>query len=132
VAKTTAAANVAIATLAKQTTDLSTTLAKQVADTATASEARQAAFAAEVTKRLSALELGFSERQGKQTLSDPQLEILKAETERNTAARLASQGSTMGISNMWTLLVAAGVLIIAALNYFRSHQNGKILRNGRK
>ncbi len=65
VAKTAAQANLAIATLAKQTTDLATTLQNTVANTAAAAETRRTADMSEVNKRVSALELASSATAGK-------------------------------------------------------------------
>jgi hypothetical protein len=131
VAKTTAAANVAIATLAKQTTDLSTTLAKQVQDTATATEARQSAFSAEVTKRLSQLELGASSASGKNAVADPQIEALRGSVEKLLAAQQSGAGSTAGQQTLISTMVAIGILLIGAIGllYRRSSQNGKMLKS---
>lgn len=131
VSKTAASANIAIATLANRTTDLQTTLAKQVQDTATAVEVRQSAFATEVNKRLSALELTSSERQGKQTVADPQLEKMNAAIEKLAALQSSGAGKSEGMSNLWVLITGGIVLLVVLYSAFTSRANGKILKTGR-
>lgn len=125
VAKTVAAANVAIDTLAKRTLDLSTTLAKQVTDTATATEARFSAFQSDTNKRLSALELSASERTGKSTISDPAFEQLKITVEKIAAAQTENAGKTAGSSGLWTMLVAGAAVVIAGLGVLTRQQRAK-------
>lgn len=117
-------------------TKTANTLAKQVTDTANAAEARFSAFQAETNKRLSQLELSASERAGKSTATDPELiagnrrrdELL----EKLVAAQANNQGQSRGTANLLTMLIAGGVLVVSAASFWRSRQNGKILRNGRK
>jgi hypothetical protein len=122
VSKTAAQVNVATSTLASRTTDLQTTLAKAVTDAAAATEARFSQFQSETNKRLSSLEAGSSERQGKSTVVDPQMEQLRASVEKLAAAKSEGQGQ-------WTLLsteIAVGILV-----YRKSSQNGKLLRGAK-
>ena len=133
VSKTAASNNTAINTLAKQTTDLSTTLAKQVADTATATESRQTAFAAEITKRLSSLELSSSERTGKQQVSDPQLERLNSAVERLVSAQSNGAGIASGSSATTVLFFALGGLILTGLGLMlnQSRKNTALIEQRR-
>lgn len=117
VAKTAVAANTAIMTLAKQTTDLQQTLAKQVTDTAAAQEARYSAQYSDTNKRLSALELASSEGKGKQTLSDPQMAEVLAEVKILREARTSATGHQTGGADTWKWValligVIASVLLI--------------------
>jgi hypothetical protein len=115
VAKTAVAANLAITTLAKQTTDLQTTLQKQVADTAVAVEQRQSAAYSDTNKRLSAVELALSEGKGKQQVADPAIERMAAMVERLVASQALGTGKGEGIDSTWKLLIA-GVGLLVALN----------------
>lgn len=92
VAKTAAQANLAIATQAKQTTDLATTLQTQVTTTASAAEARRQADMSELSKRVSALELTSSATAGRSTATDPALEALAIEVRRLATSRDESSG----------------------------------------
>lgn len=112
--KTALAAQQAIKTLADQTTALKDTLQLQVANAATMVENRQQAFATEVNKRLSNLELQYSEGKGKSDVRDPAMdELIKA------VGMLASQknqdtGRGDGMSSMagWVL---SGILALVAI-----------------
>ncbi len=73
VIKAAASAQQAIATLAASTSTVAETLRAAQAQIAAASENRQVAFASEMSKRMSAVELSLSEGKGKQTVVDPQL-----------------------------------------------------------
>lgn len=126
--KRAADANVAIATLAEQTRGLSTTLAKQVTEAATATEVRFSAFQNDTNKRLSSLETAASERIGKQQVSDPQLDRNNALLEKLASAQAANVGKSEGVSNLYTLVVAGGLFLIAVYTAFRSRQNGKAIR----
>jgi TolA-binding protein len=130
--KTAAVAQTAIANLAKQTTDLATTLAKQVTDAATATEARFSTFQSDTNKRLSALELASSERVGKGLVADPQVEAVRAAVEKLTAAQQSGEGKSSGQSNLWTMIIAGGILLVTGANFYKSTSNGQILRNERK
>lgn len=113
VAKTAVAANTAITTLAKQTTDLSTTLAKQVADTAAAAEARNSAQYSDTNKRLSALELSSSEGKGKQTVADPMLEKMMLRMEALIESRAQVTGRDAGLALSWGAVTGVLGLILS-------------------
>jgi len=115
VAKTAVAANTAITTLAKQTTDLQQTLAKQVADTAAAAETRSSAQYNDTNKRLSALELSSSEGKGKQGVFDPQMEKLTALVEVLARNQAGSTGKSEGVSLVGALAIGAVTLISGLL-----------------
>ncbi|MEO8680386.1 MAG: hypothetical protein ABI665_15145 [Vicinamibacterales bacterium] len=115
VAKTAAAANLAVAALAKQTTDLATTLQNQVLTTANAAETRRSADMAEIGKRVSALELSSSEGKGKVSVSDPQMEKLTQLVETLARSQATGVGKTEGLSQGVGLLLGAVTLIGALL-----------------
>lgn len=115
VAKTAVAANTAIATLAKQTTDLATTLQKQVSDTATAAEARSSAQYNDTTKRLQAVELALSEGKGKQQVSDPAIERMANIVEKLASGQATFGGERQGISSAWYVLGGVVALIMGLL-----------------
>lgn len=110
VAKTAAAANTAITTLATQTITLKDTLASQVANTAALAETRLANFSTDVTKRLSALELSSSEGRGKQLVGDPALAQLATSVEGLLRSQGVSTGKSQGISMAWAVLIGAVAL----------------------
>lgn len=114
VAKTAVAANMAISTLAKQTTDLQQTLAKQVTDTATAQEARNSAQYSDINKRLSALELSSSEGKGKQQVADPQMDKLTALVEQLARTQVLGSGERRGSGDTirW---IALGITMVVGL-----------------
>jgi hypothetical protein len=112
VAKTAAQANLAIATLAKQTTDLATTLQAQVGSTAAAAETRRSADMSEVNKRVSALELASSATAGKQTVVDPQMAELTKQVAALAALQAAGAGQQSGGKQAWGYVFAViGALI---------------------
>jgi hypothetical protein len=112
VTKAAAAASQAIATLAQQTTSLAVTLRSQVDTVATAVENRQIAFSEGVNKRLSALELGFSEGKGKQTVTDPQIEKLAEAVGALVRMQAEEKGkATVSDPALIRLTEAVGVLI---------------------
>jgi len=120
--KTAVAAQAAITTLATTTNTMAETLRNQVATVAGVAESRQAAFAGDVNKRLSALELSSSEGKGKQTVSDPQMEKLTelvATLARNQASGTGkSEGvSWIGMLIMGTVTVLGGLFGIAGVLY---------------
>jgi hypothetical protein len=115
VAKTAVAANTAITTLAKQTTDLQQTLAKQVTDTAAAQESRNSAQYSDINKRLSALELSSSEGKGKQTVVDPQIDRITVLVETLARNQAAGVGKSEGISASWGVLLGGAGLAVAIL-----------------
>jgi len=110
--KTTAQAqnNLAIATLAKQTTDLQTTLQTQVASAANAVEARRQADMAEVNKRVSALELALSASTGKSTATDPMTATLAAEVKALREANSTRTGFDAGKAAVVAAALAAAGL----------------------
>jgi len=115
VAKATTAANLAISTLAAQTTDVATTLQKQVSDTALAAEARSSAQYNDTTKRLQAIELALSEGKGKQTVVDPQMDKLQGLVEAMARTQSTNTGKSEGISSTVAILLAVGGLIVALI-----------------
>jgi hypothetical protein len=122
VAKTAAAAQIAIATLATTTNTMAETLRTQVATVAAAAENRQSAFAGEVNKRLSALELSSSEGKGKQQVSDPQIDRMALIVEKLASNQDRGTGKQEGISVAWAVLLGAvamvsGMLGIAGVLY---------------
>jgi acetyl/propionyl-CoA carboxylase alpha subunit len=121
--KTAATANTAIATLAKQTTDLSTTLAKQVSDTAIATEARATTAQTEMNKRVSSLELASSEGRGKANVTDPAMAELISEMKATRDQLASNTGQSVGGNAMLYLLLAFGTLIIGGLGLiFMNHR----------
>lgn len=114
-AKTTAASNLAITTLAKQTTDLATTLQDQVRATAQAAETRRSADMSEVNKRVSALELASSATAGKQQVSDPQLAELVSEVRALRKTTTTTEGVKKGAGELWGYIV--GALATGAMLY---------------
>jgi len=103
--------SLAISTLAKQTTDIATTLSTQVQTTAQAAEARRQADMAEVTKRVSALELALSASVGKSTVADPALIELAA-----AVKTLASKENTRtGFDAGKAAAIAAGLAAATAV-----------------
>jgi len=123
VTKTAAAANLAIATLAKQTTDLATTLQNTVQTTAGTAETRRATDMGEVNKRVSALELSSSEGKGKSAISDPALIELTAELRTLTKLQSTSSGKSEGISGTMAMAIAVGTLIVGLLGFFAVSNN---------
>jgi hypothetical protein len=119
VAKTAASANLNIATLAKNTTDLATTLQSQVAATASAAETRRTADMSEINKRVSALELALSASAGKQQVTDPATERMMLRLESLLESRAGGQGVAAAAdkaraqSNWQTsaIIAASGVII---------------------
>jgi hypothetical protein len=116
VAKTAITANTAIATLAKQTTDLATTLQSRVDATANAAEARSSSQYNDITKRLQAVELSLSEGKGKQQVSDPAFDKLNTLVERLVSSQATTGGQKQGMSDAMkliiTLISVAGTLIL--------------------
>jgi hypothetical protein len=120
--KTAVAAQAAITTLATTTNTMAETLRNQVATVAGVAESRQAAFAGDVNKRLSALELSSSEGKGKQTVSDPQMEKLTALVETLARNQVSGSGKSEGISWVGALIVGVvsvmgGLITISAVLY---------------
>ena len=114
VAKTAASAQTAIATLATTTNTMAETLRTQVATVAAAAESRQSAFAGDVNKRLSALELSSSEGKGKQLVSDPQIEALARVVDNLVRAQATGTGKSEGLS-MSAALIMGGLTVIMTL-----------------
>jgi len=112
--KTAVAAQAAITTLATTTNTMAETLRNQVATVAGVAESRQAAFAGDVNKRLSALELSSSEGKGKQTVSDPQMEKLTELVATLARNQASGTGKSEGIS--WTgMLIMGAVTVLGGL-----------------
>jgi len=112
--KTAVSAQAAITTLATTTNTMAETLRNQVATVAGVAESRQAAFAADVNKRLSALELSSSEGKGKQTVSDPQMEKLTELVGQLARNQASGAGKGEGMEKMWGWIAAAVMLAVAA------------------
>jgi len=104
----------AIKTLAAQTTSIAEASRAGVAATATNLENRLATLFGENNKRLSALELSFSEGRGKQAVVDPQLAELVTEMRSLSRSRATDTGKREGVSLSWAVLIAA-VLLVGAL-----------------
>lgn len=113
--RATNAAQANIASLALTTTQLADTLRNQVASTAAAAENRQGAYAADVGKRLTAVELSLSEGKGKQTVVDPQQERLAQAVEKLVAGGDRRTGQGEGFSTSWGLLLGIVGLIATVL-----------------
>lgn len=110
--KTAAAALDAIRTLAATTATTADTLRTQVATVAQAAANQRAIDTGETNKRLSALELGASERTGKQAFSDPMMEQLKLRMDTLLQQNSTSTGKTAGSSALWAYVVGAiGALV---------------------
>jgi hypothetical protein len=103
--------SLAISTLAKQTTDIATTLSTQVQTTAQAAEARRQADTAEITKRVSALELALSASVGKSTVADPAL----AELASAVKALLSKESVRTGFDAGKAAAIAAAAAAVAAV-----------------
>jgi hypothetical protein len=116
VAKTAAANQLATTTLANSTVTLADTLRAQVATSRTEAEARLTVFSADVNKRLSSLELSSSERQGKQTVADPQMERLAIMVERLAAREQTSSGKSEGMSDATKMLIGFVGLVATMLS----------------
>jgi hypothetical protein len=104
VAKTAAAANRAIETLAQVANTTAETLRNQ-----------HAAGMAEVNKRLSALEVSSSEGRGKQTVADPMIAQLVAEVRDMKTTVTSTGGQTQGAKNLWAVIGGAVALILGLL-----------------
>jgi hypothetical protein len=126
VAKTAVTTQTATTALANQTAILAETLRTQVATVERAAEARTTAsaaaaesrlnqFSADVIKRLSALELSFSEGRGKQAVVDPQVTEMLGEIRALRAVQASDTGKSVGIDSTWKVLIA-GVGLLVALN----------------
>jgi hypothetical protein len=83
-------------------------MVNQVADTVKESTDR-------TVERVSALELSFSQNQGKSALTDPMLTELLAKVELLSKSESTNTGSKMGMRDLIGWLVAVAMMIIAAL-----------------
>jgi len=90
------------------------TLQDQVASTAAAQENRQASFAADMMKRLSAVELSMSKGEGKQAVADPASERLAVSVEKLLLAQQLGTGKSEGLS-LSAALVMGAITIISGL-----------------
>ena len=115
VAKTAVAANNAINTLAKQTTELQQTLARQVTDTAAIQETRSSSQYNDITKRLQAVELSLSEGKGKQQVADPAMERLALVVEKLAAKQESNVGKGEGINLAWVVMLGAVSFIVGLI-----------------
>jgi len=124
VAKTAVTNQTATTALASQTSILAETLRTQVSTVAGAAEARASAvatagenrlnqFSADVIKRLSALELSFSEGRGKQAVVDPQVTEMLVEMRALRAVQATDSGKSSGVDSTWKSLIAAVGLLVA-------------------
>jgi hypothetical protein len=114
VSKTAAQALNAIQTLQAQSNITAETLRGQVQSSAQALATQLTTITGEINKRLSALELSWSEGKGKQTVADPQLAELAAEMRSLTRSRNESTGKSEGIS--WVgALIMGGIALIGGL-----------------
>jgi len=100
------------------------TLRDQVASTAAAAENRQASFASEIMKRLSAVELSMSEGKGKQTVVDPQMERLSNLVESLARSRSTDTGNSQGAGDTikWIALAITMIVGLIAINSYMSRQ----------
>jgi len=87
------------------------TLQDQVASTAAAQENRQASFAADMMKRLSAVELSMSKGEGKQAVADPASERLATSVEKLLMAQQLGTGKGEGIGLVGIVVMGAVALI---------------------
>jgi hypothetical protein len=111
--KTAVAAQTAITTLANSTIVLKDTLQAQVAATAQAVETKQMAFQSETSKRLSNLELTYSEGKGKADVRDPAIDDLIKAVGQLAAQK--QQGTGMEKLGGW---IVAGLLAVVAVAGF--------------
>jgi len=115
--RATVAAQQNISALANTTTTLADTLRNQVASTANAAENRQSAYAADVGKRLTAVELSLSEGKGKEQVSDPAMERLAALVERLASGQQVAAGAKQGMSDGVKLVIALLTLVSLFLGF---------------
>lgn len=94
------------------------TLQDQVASTATAAENRQASFASDMMKRLSAVELSMSEGKGKQQIADPQMDKLTLVVETLARNQVSGAGRQEGMSDSAKILMGALALITTLLGFY--------------
>lgn len=114
VAKAAASANLAIGTLAKNTTDLAATLQTQ-----------RTTDMSEVSKRVSALELALSASAGKQQVADPMMAEFLAEVKSLRAGRAGDAGGAEALAKAQErgykfigLMLTAGGIIVAVILKF--------------
>jgi hypothetical protein len=115
--RATVAAQANISALANTTTTLADTLRNQVASTATAAENRQSAYAGDVGKRLTAVELSLSEGKGKQQVSDPAMERLATLVESLASGQKVAAGEKQGMSDGVKLVIALLTLVSLFLGF---------------
>jgi hypothetical protein len=99
------------------------TLAKQVTDTAAAQEARNSAQYSDVTKRLQAVELSLSKGEGKQAVSDPQMDKLTLLVERLATNQTLGQGNQSGVDDSKKLVTWLLALALAAMTFYTFTQS---------
>lgn len=129
VAKTAVTNQTATTALASQTSILAETLRTQVSTVAGAAEARASAvatagenrlnqFSADVIKRLSALELSFSEGRGKQAVVDPQVTEMLMEMRALRTAQSLGAGKAEGMSDSAKLVIAFLSLVLTLMGMY--------------
>lgn len=116
--KAATAAQTAIATLAAANLTTAETLRTQVATTAQAAATSLANSMGEVNKRLSALELSYSEGRGKATVESPMMAELVAEMKAMRLASAGNSGQQQGKQDFWGYIIGAvgllGVIVTIA------------------
>jgi chromosome segregation ATPase len=117
VAKTAAAANRAIETLATVTSNTAEALRNQVAAATQAQQNTHVVAMADVNKRLSSLELSSSEGRGKQTVADPMIAQLVAEVRDMKTTVTSTGGQTQGAKNLWAIIGGAILLFITIIGF---------------
>jgi hypothetical protein len=136
VAKTAVTNQTATTALANQTSILAETLRTQVATVERAAEARTTAsamaaenrmnqFSADVIKRLSALELSFSEGRGKQAVADPMMEQMVAEMRTLTSQGFKERGRGEGISDTAKAIIGALGIALTLMGMYTFTQSGR-------
>lgn len=115
--KTAAQALSAIATLASATTTTAETLRGQVATTAQAAATSLANSMGEVNKRLSALELSYSEGRGKATVESPMMAEMVSKIEALTLTIASNSGQKQGAidARIWLGWAIAALVGLFAL-----------------
>jgi hypothetical protein len=103
------------------------TLRDQVASTAIAAESRQMAFAADMTKRLSAVELSMSEGRGKQQVADPQMEKLMVLVEQLARQQTKGSGQREGSGDAikWLALAISMMVGLISIGLFLFVASGR-------
>jgi hypothetical protein len=114
VTKSASQAQAAIQTLAIETRTTAETLRNQVSTTAQVREQQLSVQMAEISKRISALELALSEGKGKSQVVEPRQDKLTDAVETLVSAQAAQSGTMEGSRNAWAILIT-GLGLIATL-----------------